>query len=59
MRDGLERYSQQLRQMVDDYYHGQLTFPEYVAQRKAVLDRIEEELQLSSRIEPCGVDAAE
>lgn len=59
MRDGMERHSQQLRQIVDDYYHGQLTFPEYVAQRKAVLDRIEEELQLSNRNEPCRIDEAE
>lgn len=59
MREAMERYSQQLRQIVDDYYHGQLTFSEYVAQRKTVLDRIEQELQLSSRNETCDVDEAE
>lgn len=55
----MERYSQQLRQIVDDYCRGQLTFSEYVAQRKGVLDRIEQELQLSHRNETRDVDEAE
>lgn len=59
MREAMERYSQQLRQIVDDYYHGQLTFSEYVVQRKTVLDRIEQELQLSNRNETRDVDEAE
>lgn len=48
MREAMERYSQQLRQIVDDYYQGQLTFSEYVAQRKTVLDRIEQALRSGS-----------
>lgn len=44
MRNDMNRYSQQLRQIVDDYFHGQLTVQEYVAQRKIVLDRIEDGL---------------
>ncbi|MFP5350916.1 MAG: hypothetical protein ACLGHO_13895 [Gammaproteobacteria bacterium] len=57
MRLDMEKYSQQLRQIVDDYFHGQLTLPEYVAQRKLVLDHIEEGLKSSSGIEMQREDA--
>lgn len=48
MRHDMDKYSQQLRQIVDDYFHGQLTLPEYVAQRKLVLDHIEDGLKSGS-----------
>ena len=44
MSSVLEKYSQQLRQVVDDYYHNQMTLSEYRAQRDVILDCIEMEV---------------
>lgn len=44
MSQVLEKYSQQLRQVVDDYYHNQMTLEEYRTQRNIILDSIENEV---------------
>lgn len=44
MSSVLEKYSAQLRQVVDDYYHNQMTLSEYRAQRNIILDCIEIEI---------------
>ena len=38
------KYAQQLRRLIDEYYHQQLTFDDYRAQRKLIFDHIEKEL---------------
>jgi hypothetical protein len=43
MSDGMQKYAQQLRWLVDDYYHRQITLDDYRAQRKVIFDRIEVE----------------
>ena len=44
MSDAMIKYAQQLRQLVNEYYHQQLTFDDYRAQRKIIFDHIEKEL---------------
>ena len=41
MSDDMTKYSQQLRQLVAEYYHQQMTVDAYRAQRKLILDEIE------------------
>jgi len=43
MSDDMTMYSQQLRWLVDEYYHQQITVDEYHAQRKIIFDKIEME----------------
>ena len=40
-------YSQQLRQLVDEYYHQQMPLETYRAQRKLIFDQIESEYAAS------------
>lgn len=44
MSNDIKKYSEQLRQILDDYYHNQISLEDYRAQRKFVLDSIEHEL---------------
>lgn len=44
MSDGMIKYAQQLRRLIDDYYHQQLAPDDYRAQRKDIFDHIEKEL---------------
>jgi hypothetical protein len=44
MSDDMIKYAQQLRRLIDDYYHQQLSPGDYRAQRKDIFDRIEKEL---------------
>ena len=44
MSDDMIKYAQQLRRLVEDYYYQQMTADEYRAQRKLILDHIENEL---------------
>jgi hypothetical protein len=39
----IRNYAQQLRRMVEEYYHRQLTLEDYRAQRKLLLDQLERE----------------
>lgn len=48
MSEVIKNYAQQLRQIVDDHYHQQITRDEYQAQRKIIFDCIESELRGSS-----------
>lgn len=41
-------YSQQLRQLVDEYYHHQMPLETYRAQRKLILDQIESQYAAST-----------
>ena len=41
-------YSQQLRQLVDEYYHHQMPLETYRAQRKLIFDQIESEYAAST-----------
>lgn len=43
MSDDMTIYSQQLRRLVDEYYHQQITVEDYRAQRKIIFDQIEME----------------
>lgn len=43
MSDDMIKYSQQLRRLIDDYYHQQMTSDDYRAQRKLIFDDIERE----------------
>lgn len=43
MSADMATYSQQLRQLVDEYYHQQMPLELYRAQRKLILDQIESE----------------
>ena len=43
MSEDMSHYSQQLRQLVDDYYHQQIPLETYRAQRKLLFDQIEAE----------------
>jgi hypothetical protein len=43
MSDDMRIYSQQLRQLVDEYYHQQISVDVYHAQRKLIFDKIEME----------------
>lgn len=36
-------YSQQLRRLIDEYYHQQISVDDYRAQRKLIFDQIEKE----------------
>lgn len=44
MSDPMLKYSQQLRRLIDDYYHQQLSADEYRAQRKLIFDQLESEM---------------
>lgn len=44
MSNAMLKYSQQLRRLIDDYYHQQLSVDEYRAQRKLIFDQIDSEL---------------
>ncbi len=44
MSDDMTLYAQQLRWLVDEYYHQQITADDYRAQRKLIFDKIEMEL---------------
>lgn len=48
MNADMEKYSQQLRQLVDEYYHQQMPLDAYRAQRKLILDQIESEYAAST-----------
>jgi len=48
MSADMTTYSQQLRQLVDEYYHQQLPLETYRAQRKLILDQIESEYAAST-----------
>lgn len=54
MSDDMEKYSQQLRQLVDEYYHQQLTVEEYRAHRKLLFDEIEIQLVGSNPKDDAG-----
>lgn len=41
-------FSQQLRQLVDEYYHHQMPLETYRAQRKLILDQIESQYAAST-----------
>lgn len=43
MSTDMTTYSQQLRQLVDEYYHQQMPLETYRAQRKLIFDQIESE----------------
>lgn len=43
MIGSMEKYSQHLRQLVDDYYRQHMTLFEYRAERKILFDAIESE----------------
>lgn len=49
MSEDMEKYSQQLRQLVEEYYQQQLSFEEYRAQRKLIFDQIESEYAASNQ----------
>jgi hypothetical protein len=44
MNDVMIKYAQQLKRLVDDYYHQQVTAEDYRAQRKSIFDHIEQDL---------------
>jgi len=44
-------YSSLLRKLSNDYYHNHIGFEEYRAQRKIILDKIDEELNGETRDE--------
>ena len=48
MSEGMTTYSQQLRQLVDEYCHQQMRLETYRAQRKVILDLIESEYAAST-----------
>lgn len=48
MGTDMTSYAQQLRQLVAEYYHQQMPFETYRAQRKLILDQIESEYAASS-----------
>ena len=43
MSDGMTMYSQQLRRLVDEYYHQQISVEDYRTQRQMIFDQIEME----------------
>lgn len=47
MSEDMEKYSQQLRQLVEEYYQQQLSRADYRAQRKVLFDQIESEYAAS------------
>lgn len=48
MSADMTTYSQQLRQLVDEYYHHQMPLETYRAQRKLIFDQIESEYAAST-----------
>lgn len=48
MNTDMTTYSQQLRQLVDEYYHQQMPLETYRAQRKLIFDQIESEYAAST-----------
>lgn len=40
----IQKYSPQLRRLVEEYYHRQITMEDYRLQRKRMLDQLEMEL---------------
>ena len=44
MSNDMIKYAPQLRRLIDDYYHQQITVEDYKAQRKLIFDQIEKEL---------------
>lgn len=49
MSTDMTTYSQQLRQLVDEYYHHQMPLETYRAQRKLIFDQIESEYAASTQ----------
>jgi hypothetical protein len=43
MNDAMMLYAQQLRLLVDGYYHQELSMEDYRAQRKVIFDQIEKD----------------
>lgn len=58
MSEEMEKYSQQLRQLVDGYYHQQMSADAYHAQRKMILDQIENEFIVSTQSSDTPVNAS-
>lgn len=48
MSEDMSTYSQQLRQLVDEYYQHQMPLETYRAQRKLILDQIESQYAAST-----------
>lgn len=44
MNPEIRKYAQQLRRLVEEYYHRQMTMDDYRMQRKRILDQLEAEL---------------
>jgi len=44
MSYSIDYFSRQLRELVDDYYHQQLTVIEYRQKRKMILDQLDSEI---------------
>ncbi len=60
MSDDMIKYSQQLRRLIDEYYHQHITMDDYRAQRTLIFDHIEKEFTGgnigSEALQPAALD---